>query len=282
MRWAKSNVNVKAVNLSDFFRQVEKELKLKKGSYITIGVEERSHWGRVKEEGENRGLVGNKSRVTTTQIAYGHEFGNSFTPKRSFLKLTADRFVKSNLSEIAKKDYKYIGSFLKALTTKIYDMIIDCFVSNGFGTWRPLSEDYKKDTGRSEPALIDTGQLMTAVYAQYEGFTVKGKQVGRYMSSDFISGFANTEDKDKKPVPTKEKKAIVAPIKEKNIEARSSEYEKNTKEDYFRRLTKEVALMKEGYIKQFGKKEYLKRKGTLEQSFLQRAQKKISSFFRGK
>lgn len=219
--WYNKNpeIDIRVINLSEFSREVEREL-LKNagvGSAITIGVQERPYYGRIRTE-SNRGLVGTTTRktklygkprvVSTSMIAAGHEFGLSNLPKRSFLELSARKFVKSNLQKIADKNYTYIKSFLKALTVKLYDTIIKCFLTSGFGTWKPLTDDYMKRTGRSNPPLIDTGQLMSAVYAQYEGFTVSGKQVGGFAQSDFFNiDDDGTTEKDKKEIIKEASKA---------------------------------------------------------------------------
>lgn len=196
-RW--SGVDIRAVNLSTVSREIERELKVHPGSYITVGVEERPYF--IPNKGSGRRSMGTNVRTTTSTslIAAGHEFGNSFQPRRSFLETTVRRFVKTNLQKIADRDYTYVKSFVKALTTKIYDMLIDCFLTSGWGTWKALSEKYKKKTGRTEPPLIDTGQLMSALYAQFEGFRVSGKQFGGFMQSDFYN-MEDSNPKDKKEV----------------------------------------------------------------------------------
>ena len=212
--WYNKNpeIDIRFVNLGSFSKEVERELMKNAGvgSAITIGVQERPYYGRIRTE-SNRGLVGTKTRktklygkpkvVSTSMIAAGHEFGLSNLPRRSFLELSARKFVKSNLQKIADRNYTYIKSFLKALTVKLYDMIIDCFFTSGWGSWKLLTDDYMKRTGRSNPPLIDTGQLMSAVYAQYEGFTVSGKQVGGFAQSDFFNiADDGTTTKDKKDI----------------------------------------------------------------------------------
>ena len=190
------NIDIRVVNLSNFLKDLERELNLKAtGSFITIGVEERPYFTpqRIRKTFlPNRTIMGTSFRTTTStsQIAAGHEFGNSWQPRRSFLETTARRFVKQSMKDIVSKDYKYIGSFLKALTVKLYDMIVECFTTSGWGSWKALSEKYKKITGRTDPPLIDTGQLLSAVYAQYEGFTVKGRNIGGFIHG--AGGFLNT------------------------------------------------------------------------------------------
>ena len=70
-------------------------------------------------------------------------------------------------------------------------------------------------TGRTNPPLIDTGQLMSAIYAQYEGFTVSGKQVGGFMQSDFY----NIEDST--PKSKQELKQEAVKFREKILQMRS-------------------------------------------------------------
>lgn len=191
--WYNQNpkIDIRTINLGSFMKAVEKELKA--GNYITIGVEERPYF--TPNKGAGRRTMSSSTRGTTSisLIAAGHEFGTSRQPRRSFLEKSARRFVKSDLQKIVKKDYTYVKSFLKALTVKLYDTIIECFLTSGWGSWKHLSETYKKRTGRTDPPLIDTGQLMSAVYAQFEGFTVSGKQVGGFMQSEFY----NIEDFEK-------------------------------------------------------------------------------------
>lgn len=215
--WYNKNpdIDIRFINLPDFVRQVEKELVSKTGSTITIGVQERPYF--IPKKGSGRREMGDNVRTTTSTslIAAGHEFGNSRQPRRSFLELSARRFVKSNLQQIADRNYKYVKSFLKALTTKIYDTIIDCFLTSGWGTWKKLSKKYMEKTGRTNPPLIDTGQLMSAIYAQYEGFTVSGKQVGGFMQSDFY----NIEDST--PKSKQELKQEAVKFREKILQMRS-------------------------------------------------------------
>lgn len=205
-KWYNLNpkIDIRAINLSKFSKEIERELNAHPGSFITIGVEERPYF--LPNRGSGRRSMSSNIRTTTStsQIAAGHEFGLSNLPRRSFLETTARRFAKSNLQKIAGRNYTYVKSFIKALTSKIYDMIIDCFLTSGWGSWKPLTREYKQKTGRTEPPLIDTGQLMSAVYAQFEGFTVSGKQVGGYFNSDFYNiddaGTEKLEKQDKKEV----------------------------------------------------------------------------------
>lgn len=228
-RWSGGGIDIRAVNLSTVSREIERELKVHPGSYITVGVEERPYF--IPKKGSGRRSMGTNVRTTTSTslIAAGHEFGNSFQPRRSFLETTVRRFVKTNLQKIADRDYTYVKSFVKALTAKIYDMLIDCFLTSGWGTWKALSEKYKRKTGRTEPPLIDTGQLMSALYAQFEGFRVSGKQFGGFMQSDFYNmEDSNPTSRDKKEVKVdndknKEKTTQVKTIKQKAEKAKKEE-----------------------------------------------------------
>ena len=203
--WYNKNpeIDIRFVNLGSFSKEVERELMKNAGvgSAITIGVQERPYF--LPKKGSGRRQMGYNVRTTTSTslIAAGHEFGLSNLPRRSFLELSARKFVKSNLQKIADRNYTYVKSFLKALTVKLYDMIIDCFFTSGWGSWKKLTDKYMKRTGRNNPPLIDTGQLMSAVYAQYEGFTVSGKQVGGFAQSDFFNiDDDGTTTKDKKDI----------------------------------------------------------------------------------
>lgn len=215
-RWSGGGIDIRAVNLSTVSREIERELKVHPGSYITVGVQERPYF--IPKKGSGRRSMGTNVRTTTSTslIAAGHEFGNSFQPRRSFLETTVRRFVKTNLQKIADRDYTYVKSFVKALTAKIYDMLIDCFLTSGWGTWKALSEKYKRKTGRTEPPLIDTGQLMSALYAQFEGFRVSGKQFGGFMQSDFYNMEDSSDTKSKSDL---RKEAAV--FREKILQMRS-------------------------------------------------------------
>lgn len=228
-RWSGGGIDIRAVNLSTVSREIERELKVHPGSYITVGVQERPYF--IPKKGSGRSGMGTNVRTTTSTslIAAGHEFGNSFQPRRSFLETTVRRFVKTNLQKIADRDYTYVKSFVKALTTKIYDMLIDCFLTSGWGTWKALSEKYKRKTGRTEPPLIDTGQLMSALYAQFEGFRVSGKQFGGFMQSDFYNmEDSNPTSRDKKEIKidndkNKAKTTQVKTIKQKAEKVKQEE-----------------------------------------------------------
>lgn len=188
--------DIKAINLNRFYDEVQKELGIKKSSFLEMGIEERTHHK-------------DKTRtVTTTQIAAGHEYGNSFTPPRPFLHTSANEFVNGDFSKDVKQEYTYLGAFLKRLAKKLYATVVECFMSGGFGKWLPLTENYKQRTGRTDPPLIDTGKLLSSVYVRYEGYTISGKQTGGMVSADL-----GQEVDTKKDVPRK-KIANVKPQKD--------------------------------------------------------------------
>lgn len=237
-----SEIDIRFINLGSFVREVEKELTRTAGagSAITIGVEERPYY-------PNRTNINTATRTTTSVIAAGHEFGLSNLPRRSFLELSARRFVKSNLQDIADRDYTYIKSFLKALTIKLYDTIMKCFLTGGFGTWKKLTREYKNLAGRRDPALIYTGQLMSAVYAQYEGFTVSGKQVGGFMQSHFYKlsddggklkvDRIDTNIAAKARAQLEQKNVIETKTVEKKVKAKPKKIEENiSREELINRL----------------------------------------------
>lgn len=198
---------VKALNLNQFYADVVKELGIKRLSSLELGVIERTHHHDKKRT------------VTTTQIAAGHEFGNTYTPARPFLSTSANYFVDGDFQEDVKQEYTYLGAFLKRLAKKLYKTVIDCFTSDGFGSWLPLTERYKQRTGRVEPALIDTGKLLSSVYVKYEGYTISGKTTGGRISSD--SFFVENDTKKDVPKSTKSVKQgtkISKPIIKVNTE----------------------------------------------------------------
>lgn len=270
-----TNIDIRAINLGSFVKQIEDELR-PRTSVIVMGVEDRPYYPPQGNKGgrENgRGFVGAKKSVSTAQIAAGHEFGTSFQPRRSFLETTARRFVsRGNLQRIADRDYSYTGSFLKALATKLYDMVIRCFLSHGWGTWKPLSEAYKDKTGRIEPALVDTGQLMSAVYVNYEGYTVSGKHIASTNSegSEFKGAeFRNIKDNN-----------TAKPKQNKNGTRQTlnkvwTPTPKNEQEITIYKILEEKTKQRQKYISKYGSKNYSKNKDKLEQQFQENAIKKI-------
>lgn len=173
--------DVKCLNLNQFYDAVIKELGIKKLSSLELGVMEKQH--------PKKNRLG--QTVTTVQVAAGQEFGNSMTPPRPFLAPSANRFVKSDFSKDVKQEYTYLGSFLKRLARKLYQTVIECFFTNGFGKWTPLSDRYMKETGRTPtPMLVDTGTLFSSVYVKYEGYTISGKMTG-----GVVGGITEEEDK---------------------------------------------------------------------------------------
>lgn len=176
-----TRIDVKCLNLNQFYSAVVKELGIKRLSSLELGVMEKTH-----PKKNYRGQT-----VTTTQIASGQEHGNSFTPARPFLKPSANEFVKSDFSKDVKEEYTYLGAFLKRLARKLYYKVIECFFTNGFGKWVPLSEVYMEKTGRKpNPMLLDTGTLFSSIYVKYEGYTISGKATG-----GVVGGITEEEDK---------------------------------------------------------------------------------------
>lgn len=282
-QWYNKNpeIDIRAINLGSFMKEIEKELT-PRTSIITMGVEDRPyypHQGGKGARDSGRGYVGAKKSVSIAQIAAGHEFGTSFQPRRSFLETTARRFVsRGNLQSIADRDYTYTRSFLKALATKLYDMVIRCFLSNGWGTWKPLSDAYKAKTGRTEPALIDTGQLMSAVYVNYEGYTVSGK----YISSTNAEGsefkgaeFRNIKE-DTATVKTKINKNgtrdTLKPAKKIWMPPKEN---KNEQDLFMYKIATEKMQQRNKYIFKYGAKKYAANKEKLEQMFQENAIKKL-------
>lgn len=193
--------DIKAINLNKFYSAVSKELGLDKKSSLEMGVQERTH---------------HKDRtrtVTTTQIAAGHEFGNSFVQPRPFLRTSANEFVNGSFQEDVKQDYVYLGAFLKRLAKKLYSTVIECFLSGGFGQWLPLKESYMKRTGRVDPPLLDTGALMGSVYVKYEGYTITGKHTGGTLVTNTIIW----DESDKSQGLTKKRIIDLNKSKEKKI-----------------------------------------------------------------
>lgn len=193
--------DVRCVNLSQFYSAVLKELDIKRRAKLEMGIIDRTH---TKAHGRT---------VSTLQVAAGHEYGNSFTPPRPFLSTSANEFVNGSFEEEVKKDYTYLGAFIKRLAKKLYSTIMDCFMTGGFGKWMPLSEDYKKRTGRTDPPLIDTGRLLGSVYVKYEGYTISGKEVGGMFATKQIIW----DESDKSQGLTKKRIIDLETNKEKKV-----------------------------------------------------------------
>ena len=66
--WYNKNpdIDIRVINLGSFSREVERELMKNAGvgSAITIGVQERPYYGRIKTT-SSRGMVGTKTRKTS-------------------------------------------------------------------------------------------------------------------------------------------------------------------------------------------------------------------------
>lgn len=193
--------DIKCVNLSQFYSAVLKELDIKRRAKIEMGVMNRPH---------------SKSRsrtVSTLDVAAGHEYGNSFVTPRPFLSTSANEFVNGSFEQETKQNYTYLGAFIKRLAKKLYATIMDCFVTGGFGKWMPLSEEYKRRTGRTEPPLIDTGRLMGAIYVKYEGYTITGKSVGGMFATKQVIW----DESDKSQGLSKKRIINLETIKEKRV-----------------------------------------------------------------
>lgn len=243
--------DIKAINLNRFYDEVQKELGIKKSSFLEMGVEERTHHR-------------DKTRtVTTTQIAAGHEYGNSFTPPRPFLHTSANEFVNGDFSKDVKQDYVYLGAFLKRLAKKLYGTVVECFMSGGFGKWLPLTENYKQRTGRTDPPLLDTGKLLSSVYVRYEGYTISGKNTSGLISSDFV------EEKDNSKKQPKQAKVSFSAEKIKLPKI------KNEQEAMMFRIAQEKQVERIQYINKYGIKKYKEKKEELETMFQQKAIEKI-------
>lgn len=244
-------LDIKAINLNRFYDDVQKELGIKKSSFLEVGVEEATHHT-------------DKTRtVTTTQIAAGHEFGNSFTPPRPFLSTSANEFVNGSFQEEVKEEYTYLGAFLKRLAKKLYSTVVKCFMSGGFGKWLPLTDEYKKRTGRTDPPLVDTGKLLSSVYVRYEGFTVSGKRTGGMVSSDL----GQTKDVSPKKKETSKQKTTRIWVPEA----------KNAQEATMYQIAQEKQQQRLRYINKYGSKKYSQNKEKLEQEFQEKAIKKLMS-----
>lgn len=241
--------DIKAINLNRFYDEVQKELGIKKSSFLEMGVEERTHHK-------------DKTRtVTTTQIAAGHEYGNTYTPPRPFLSTSANEFVNGSFQEDVKQEYTYLGAFLKRLAKKLYATVVECFMSGGFGKWLPLTENYKQRTGRTDPPLLDTGKLLSSVYVRYEGYTISGKNTGGMVSADL--GQEKDVSRKKKETTKQQKIRVWIP------------QAKNEQEAMMFKIAQEKQIQRMQYLNKYGSKKYLKDKDKLEQEFQEKAVRKL-------
>ena len=240
--------DIKAINLNQFYSAVVKELGIKKLSSLEIGVQERiHHHDRTRT-------------VTTTQIAAGHEFGNSFVQPRPFLRTSANEFVNGDFSKDVKQDYTYLGAFLKRLAKKLYTTVIDCFMTGGFGTWLPLKESYKKRTGRVEPPLLDTGKLLGSVYVKYEGYTISGKTTG----GTIVTKEVLWDESDKKEGIKKVRRIDTRTEKKISVEEQRKKEEQQARLTMRKQIEFEIGKKREAYIRTWGMKEYQKNKDIIE------------------
>lgn len=158
-----------------FINDVIKEL-MPKDSKITIGVLDRPHFDRPEGiSAHSKGIKGISS-ADTPQIARAHEYGIG-VPRRSFMRDTMKKWLLFDARKTAEEDHRRVDYYLKTLSERIYDRVQEAFDTNGWGSWKDLSDDYMKKTGRSLPALTDTGQLRGAIYVEYAGETKTGKGI---------------------------------------------------------------------------------------------------------
>ena len=110
------------------------------------------------------------SSLSTAEIGAIHEYGLGGMPKRSFLEMP----LKTKLPEIFRwinfysHTYKSLEELFQKIAELAYDEIMIAFETNGYGRWKKLSQSYKKATGRTEPALTDTGILKDSINCNYK------------------------------------------------------------------------------------------------------------------
>ena len=159
-----------------FFNDAIKAL-MPKNSKITVGVLDRPHYTRMEGMSvHSKGMKG-VSALTSADIARAHEYGIG-VPKRSFIRATMKNFLFKDAMKMAEKDYKRVDNYLKALSEKIYDRVQEAFDTNGWGSWKSLTQEYMDKTGRTnDNILTDTGQMRGAIYVEYAGETKGGKGI---------------------------------------------------------------------------------------------------------
>lgn len=159
-----------------FFNDAIKAV-MPKNSKITVGVLDRPHYIRMEGMSvHSKGMKG-VSALTSADIARAHEYGVG-VPRRSFIRATMKKFLFKDAMKMAEKDYNRVDSYLKALSEKIYDRVQEAFDTNGWGSWKSLSQEYMEKTGRTnDNILTDTGQMRGAIYVEYAGETKGGKGI---------------------------------------------------------------------------------------------------------
>lgn len=167
------DLQIKVKDSNKFYNDIIKE-PMPKGSKITVGVKERNHYVAYRSGKSAHSKGGGLYTTTTTQIAAAHEYGLGKMPRRSFIRDTVNKWLYLDAGELIQKDYSKAEGFIRDLANRIYNRIQEAFDTNGWGKWKKLSETYMKRTGRTMPALTDTGQLRAAVYTEYAGKTFDG------------------------------------------------------------------------------------------------------------
>jgi phage gpG-like protein len=154
------------IDMTADFSGLEKLLKnLKKTIYVDIGI---LGSGKVSESGES-------------VVEYGaqHEFGviSKRLPERSFIRLGL-RMRQKQIMAAAQKAFTENPEDIKGLFTTIgiegENAIKEAFQTSGFGTWAPLSENYKirpsgQSVDESSKPLLDTGALRNSITSKVGG-----------------------------------------------------------------------------------------------------------------
>jgi hypothetical protein len=154
------------IDMTADFSGLQKLIKeLKKPMWVDIGI---LGEGKVTEDGQ-----------TIAEIGAQHEFGviSRRVPERSFIRLGLN-MRKSQIMKAAQNQFAQDPTNPKAVFTAIgiegEAAIKEAFQTSGFGTWAPLSENYKvRPSGQlvdeSSKPLLDTGATMNAVTSKVGG-----------------------------------------------------------------------------------------------------------------
>lgn len=169
-------LEIKVRNPRKFINDIIKEL-MPKNSKITIGVLDRPHFQRMEGMSvHSKGMKG-VSALTSADIARAHEYGVG-VPRRSFLRYSMKKWLLFDARRTAEEEHKRTDYYLKALSKKIYDRVQEAFDTNGWGSWKSLSQEYIDKTGRTNDSILtDTGQMRGAIYVEYAGETKGGKGI---------------------------------------------------------------------------------------------------------
>lgn len=144
----------------DFDKDVGSEvLKMLKGELKTLEKleDQRSQVG-IFESTSSR-----SDGKSNAEIGYAHEYGIG-EPRRSFLEVPSDEFQISVLDKLKTSDIQIDEKFISKLGSMFLEKVKDEILTNGHGTWLPLSKKTKRKVNQNRRELLrDTMQLYESI-----------------------------------------------------------------------------------------------------------------------